>query len=112
MRNLIKVLGAATIMGASLLTTVAHADVSTMTCSQFAALPTEADEMKAASDLLAWINDAANVTAAGSLVAKYASNATGEENKWPPNRMEIEIEGHCWNAPADVTIVKRLQEHS
>lgn len=86
---------------------LADMDVPSLTCADFAAFD-DATKLNAATDLMIWVNDSANATAAGSLVNKYgAPEYTGEAKD-----MVVEIEGHCVDAPPSETVVTRLQEHS
>jgi hypothetical protein len=107
MTNLKKLAGAIALMVGFALPAVAHVDVPSLTCGQFAAMG-DPDKLNASTDLLLWINDAANTSAAGNLIGKY----TTSEQKWSPESLKIEVEGHCSGATVDATVVKRLQEHS
>lgn len=86
---------------------LADMHVPSLTCADFASFD-DAAKLNAATDLMIWVNDAANATAAGSLVNKYGTpEYTGEAKD-----MVIEIEGHCVDAAPSDLLVTRLQEHS
>lgn len=81
-------------------------DVNAVTCSGFMAMetPTKRD---VSYHVLNWINDANNAVAAQKLIGKYGSSVF-----WTPEKLLIEIEGHCKDAAPDVGIVARLMEHT
>ena len=59
---------------------------------------------------MAWIDDSANSEAVGAdLIGMYSES--NNDTPWTAEKMQVEIEGHCKDAPADMTVVKRLQEH-
>jgi len=109
--NKFKVLvGAAALVAASAYGAAAKIDVTKMTCADYSGF-SEKEEMTAAADLLAWIQDAKNQTAAGELVAKYGTNETNGK-KWRAEEMHVEIEGHCIDADPKMTVIERLKTHS
>ncbi len=123
MKSLVKIVGALALVVGSGLTTAAVADVSTMTCGEYANATT-ADQIKAGGAMLTWINDTANVVAAGALGQKYANVLTvGEKanltdtdkkaldsNVWTADRMHVDITVHCYGMSADTTVVAALME--
>lgn len=85
------------------------ADVTTLTCSDFAAMDA-AGKQSAAAEILAWIATSENSTEAPNLIAKYASPTEGDA--WAPDTFVIEIEGHCQDAAPGMGVIARLDQHS
>lgn len=109
MRNMVKVAGVVGLLIGSALPAVADMDVPNLTCADFSALD-DAGKLNASTDLLIWLEDVNNGSAAGNLVTKYAGK-TGDE-KWTPEKMKVEIEGHCVDTSGSTNLVQRMQEHS
>jgi hypothetical protein len=81
-------------------------DVNAVTCSGFMAMdtPTKRD---VSYHVLNWINDSKNAVAAQKLIGKYGSSVY-----WTPEKLLIEIEGHCKDGAPDGGIVDRLMSHT
>ena len=45
-----------------------------------------------------------------SLIAKYGTPSGND--KWTPEKLVIEIEGHCSNGPGAMPVMERLEQHS
>jgi hypothetical protein len=82
---------------------VADTDVPAVTCGDFAGMD-DAAKSSYATNLVAWINDAANASQVESLM-QYCDKC---ENGTPKFMIQ-EIEGHCSKASADETVVDRLK---
>ena len=87
----------------------AAVDVERVTCADFSKMDA-AGKQKTATDILDWLAQADNAMLEPNLIAKY-TNASGSD-KWTPDKLVIEIEGHCSNAPAAIPVMERLEEHT
>jgi hypothetical protein len=122
MNKVMKIVGATALLVGSGFATVASADVSTMTCGEFAAL-SDVGRKTAGNDLLMWINDTANFASTASLGGYFPINppaadasataaATSDNKGWTDDEMKIEIEAHCMHMMPDVTVLERLKTHT
>lgn len=109
MRKLVKMAAVVGFLVGSALPALADMHVPSLTCGDFSALD-DAGKLNASTDLLIWLEDVNNGSAAGNLVARYAGK-TGDE-RWTPEKMKIEIEGHCIDTSGSTNLVQRMQEHT
>lgn len=87
----------------------AAVDVERVTCAEFSKMDA-AGKLKTSGDILDWLSQADNAMMEPSLIAKYTSGSGTD--KWTPDKLVIEIEGHCSNAPAAMPVMERLEEHT
>jgi hypothetical protein len=87
----------------------AATDIERVTCAEFSKMDA-AGKLKTSAEILDWLGQAANATFEPGLIAKYTT--TSGTDKWTPDKLVIEIEGHCANAPAAIPVMERLEEHS
>jgi hypothetical protein len=80
-----------------------------MTCGEFMALDF-VQKKETADEILEWLQKSSNSLEAPNLVAKYATQSEGEG--WDAEKFVIEIEGHCQDASASMSVFDRLEEHS
>ena len=87
----------------------AATDVERVTCAEFSMMDA-AGKLKTSTDILNWLAQADNAMLEPGLIAKYTTPSGND--KWTPDRLVIEIEGHCSDAPPAIPVMERLEEHS
>lgn len=83
-------------------------DVKGVTCGDFMAMDTPGKN-DVSYHVLQWIGDQNNAVEAQKLIEKYHSASAGT---WAPEKLTVEIEGHCKDGSADEGIIARLIEHT
>jgi hypothetical protein len=110
MTPFLKAFGTVALMACAALPVAAATDVAKMTCTQFQAMDAPA-KLLASTDLLLWIGESDNQTPGiADLIGKYTTPTKGDA--WTADAMKTEIEGHCTDAPMQISVVERLMTHS
>ena len=87
----------------------AATDIERVTCAEFSTMD-GAGKLKTSADILDWIGQADNAMLEPALIAKYGTPSGTD--KWTPEKLVIEIEGHCKDGPAAMPVMERLEQHS